>query len=133
MAYVNLGQVIYPVGSVYHSFNTISPASIFGGSWSALNNQFLLSSNGNINTTGGEWNHTLTAREIPDHKHAFAINIQHTDGETVSGEALTSGLQLGGRRRYFGVTHTTDDTAVGGEAHNNMPPYITCRIWKRTA
>lgn len=133
MAYVNLGQVIYPVGSVYHSFNTISPASIFGGSWSALNNQFLLSSNGKINTTGGEWNHTLTAREIPDHQHAFAINIQHGDGEIVSKEALTSGLQLGGRRRYFGVTHTTKETATGGGAHNNMPPYITCRIWQRIA
>lgn len=133
MAYVNLGQVMYPVGSVYHSFNTISPASIFGGSWSALNNQFLLPSDGNINTTGGEWNHTLTAREIPDHRHAFAINIQHVDGENVNDEALKSGLQRGGRKRYFGVTHTTDDTALGGEAHNNMPPYITCRIWKRTA
>lgn len=133
MAYVNLGQVMYPVGSVYHSFNTISPASIFGGSWSALNNQFLLSSNGNINTTGGERNHTLTAKEIPDHRHAFAINIQHSDGETVRGESLTSGLQVGGRRRYFGVTHTNDDTALMGRAHNNMPPYITCRIWKRTA
>lgn len=129
MAFVNLGQVIYPVGSVYHSFNTTSPASIFGGSWSALNNQFLLSSNGNINTTGGEWNHTLTAPEIPDHQHSFSINIQHVDGLTVSGEALTSGLQLGGRKRYYDVTSAN----TGGKAHNNMPPYITCRIWKRTA
>ena len=129
MAYVNLGQVMYPVGSVYHSFNTTSPASIFGGSWSALNGQFLLSSNNSIDTTGGEWNHTLSTNEIPSHTHDFFINIQHVDGQSVSGEALTSGLQQGGRRRYFGVTSAN----TGGGAHNNMPPYITCRIWRRTA
>lgn len=120
---------MYPVGSVYHAFNTISPASIFGGSWSALNNQFLLSSNGNINTTGGEWNHTLGVNEIPSHAHAFDVNIQHGDGPTVAGEALTSGLQVKGRRRY----HDTTAYQGGGAAHNNMPPYVTCRIWKRTA
>lgn len=79
MAYVNLGQVMYPVGSVYHSFNTTSPASIFGGSWSALNNQFLLSSNGNINTTGGEWNHTLNTNEMPNHTHQVYYTLAGTN------------------------------------------------------
>lgn len=31
MAYVNLGQVIYPVGSIYMSTKNISPGDIFGG------------------------------------------------------------------------------------------------------
>lgn len=51
MAYVNLGQVVYPVGSVYISYTSKSPASLFGGNWTAITGHFPYFNAGN--TTGG--------------------------------------------------------------------------------
>lgn len=51
MAYVNLGQVVYPVGSVYMSYTSTSPASLFGGNWAAITGHFPYFNNGT--STGG--------------------------------------------------------------------------------
>lgn len=48
MAYVNLGQVIYPVGSVYMSYTSTSPASLFGGNWTAITGHFPYFNNGTL-------------------------------------------------------------------------------------
>ena len=54
--FVNLLDIIYPVGSVYITFNTISPANTIGGTWELLKNVFLYSSADATGTTGGEKN-----------------------------------------------------------------------------
>lgn len=46
MVYVNLGQIIYPVGSVYMSYTSTSPASLFGGNWTAITGHFPYFNNG---------------------------------------------------------------------------------------
>lgn len=125
--FVNLMDVIYPVGSIYQSMNATSPASTIGGTWTKIKT-FLYGAD-TANKTGGEETHTLTVNEMPNHSHTVVINIQHIDGTSVAGESLTTKLQVGGRRRYF---DTTLDTG-GGKAHNNLPPYTTCFIWYRTA
>ena len=73
MAYVNLLQVIYPIGAIYQSTNATSPASIIGGTWSAIQNRFLVGAGGSykVNATGGETRHTLTVNEMPAHNHAW--------------------------------------------------------------
>ena len=35
-------DTVYPVGSVYTSVNSTSPASLFGGTWELIQNKFLL-------------------------------------------------------------------------------------------
>jgi microcystin-dependent protein len=125
--FVNLLDIVYPVGSIYHSMNATSPASTIGGTWTQLKT-FLYGST-TAKQTGGEATHTLTVDEMPAHAHTVSINIQHIDGYITSAESLTSGLQQGGRRRYFDTTSANG----GGQAHNNLPPYTTCFIWYRTA
>lgn len=123
---------IYPAGSIYLSVNSTSPASLFGGIWEQLKDRFLLGAGGSYSNgaTGGEKNHTLTTDEMPSHRHDYRINIQHGDGEEVSwGESLTSGLQVGGRRRYADFT----DYNGSNQPHNNMPPYLAVYMWKRVA
>lgn len=70
MAYINLGQVIYPVGAIYASANSTSPASLFGGSWTQITNAALRGATG-VGYTGSD-THTLTIKEIPSHRHVFS-------------------------------------------------------------
>lgn len=66
--YVNLLDIVYPVGSIYHSMNSTSPAASIGGTWTAIKT-FLLGST-TSGKTGGEEVHTLTINEMPAHSHA---------------------------------------------------------------
>ena len=119
---------IYPVGSIYQSTDSTSPASLFGGSWEQIQNMFLLGSGSRgVGTTGGEESHVLTVNEMPSHTHGgiywFSPNIN---------------VQGGGADSDFHALKTSDrsySTYAAGEdqAHNNMPPYVVVNIWRRTA
>lgn len=49
--WVNLMLQAYPVGALYLSFSSTSPASLFGGSWTAVSGYYLYAGNGT--GTGG--------------------------------------------------------------------------------
>lgn len=66
--YVNLLDIIYPVGSIYHSMDATSPADFIGGTWTKIKT-FLYGAD-TANQTGGEATHTLTVNEMPTHQHA---------------------------------------------------------------
>ncbi len=67
-----LVNLIYPVGSIYISVNSTSPATLFGGTWAQIQGQFLLGCNSayTAGSTGGEATHLLTAAETPAHTHS---------------------------------------------------------------
>lgn len=68
MSYINLGQVVYPVGSIYMSYTGTSPASLFGGNWTAITGRFLYCNNGI--STGGANSRTYNF----NHNHAMTMN-----------------------------------------------------------
>lgn len=121
-------QSAYPVGSIYMSMEPTSPASFIGGTWERIQGKFLLGADSTYTagSTGGEVTHTLTVDEMPSHAHPMnAVN----PGLSPSGT---------GTDMDYGVVHanleTYSSTAVGGgKPHNNMPPYLSVYIWKRTA
>ena len=53
--YVNLLDIVYPVGSVYITFSDVSPVDSIGGSWEKIDGKFLQSSSetDSLNSTGG--------------------------------------------------------------------------------
>lgn len=124
-------DLIYPVGSIYMSVNSTNPSTLFGGTWEQIKDKFLLScgdtySNG---STGGEATHTLTVDEIPSHNHNLAL-LGHTysngggtdtNARIVDKDSTDTGF-------YQGYTSSVG----GGNAHNNMPPYLAVYVWKRT-
>ena len=116
--------MVYPVGSIYISVNSTSPASLFGGTWEILNDVFLLAagSYANAGTFGGEATHTLTVDEMPAHSHSVPNMSGYDTGTEWVGQNGTAALQ-------------TRSTAIsgGGAAHNNMPPYMAVYMWKRVA
>ena len=126
-----LVNLIYPVGSIYMSVNSTSPATLFGGTWTQLKDRFLLGAGSTYSNgaTGGSATHTLKISEMPKHSHR---QVGHT---SPSGTTYV-GLQM----KYMSSINTANTTPVdqaektGGDgAHNNMPPYLVVYMWKRTA
>lgn len=132
-------QAVYPVGAIYLSTAVTSPATLFGGTWERLKDRFLLGA-GDIYTagyTGGAATHTLAESEMPKHFHGI-IKYQES-GSTIDTSKFPSwAMQVKIDSINNVSTPTTGTTGgtgyVGGsQAHNNMPPYLTVYMWKRTA
>ena len=126
-------DAIYPVGSIYMSVESASPASLFGGTWEQITDRFLLAAGGNYDvlSTGGEAEHTLTVDEMPEHCHdpnmigwggSTPVTVSY-DGDYVvydpEDEAHVEEVHLG--------------KAGGNQPHNNMPPYLAVYMWKRVS
>lgn len=140
MAYVNLIDLVYPVGAVYISYKSDNPVSLFGGSWTAITGRFLYMNAGT--GTGGENTHKLTISEMPSHNHYAnpTVVIWYPDGQPNFGnQQLTSYWNgcVNGQNSpdSYGEGKLSFYTSnVGsGEAHNNMPAYQTLYAWRRTA
>ena len=145
-------DLVYPIGSIYMSVNSTNPASLIGGTWVAWGSGRVPvgvnTSDSNFNSvekTGGAKTHTLTTTEMPSHTHkqnAHSHSIRYKD---FAGMSATTGGWIVLRRNESGdgydgtdsdgaiSTTATNQNTGGGGAHNNLQPYITCYMWKRTA
>lgn len=135
----SLWDQIYPVGSIYLSVNATNPSVLFGGTWEQIKGKFLVgvdSSDTDFETsgkTGGEKTHTLTVEEMPSHSHDMddAIYGNYKNRLGIRGDGggdknlVPTMIQTDGYSKYL-PTNTG-----GGQAHNNMPPYLAVYMWKR--
>ena len=121
---------LYPVGAVYISVNSTSPASLFGGTWESIGGRFLLGAGDSYaaGSTGGEATHKLTVNEMPSHTHAIYRNVG-VDDNNFSGH-IANRVAANDSSDDNKQTVTSDATG-GGAAHNNMPPYLAVYMWKR--
>lgn len=153
-------DTIYPIGSIYMSINDINPKVYYGGEWERIEDKFLLACgtkhpNG---STGGEEKHTLTKDEMPSHTHtqnnhnhdfgpdstykvprthndnwgySSPMNITHTSGSNywVYSTSNRDGIA---EISNTASTTATNQNAGGGQAHNNMPPFLAVYMWVRT-
>lgn len=120
-------DMVYPVGSVYVSVNATNPSALFGGKWEQIKDRFLLSAGDTYKAgaTGGEATHVLTVDEMPRHNHSI-------DNLNASGSTTPYMTVQAQEKKGYGGNVQTFFTG-GGQAHNNMPPYIVVYIWQRTA
>ena len=119
----------YPVGSIYMSVNSTNPHSLFGGTWVQIKDRFLLAAGTTYKAgaTGGEATHTLTVDEIPNHQHV--LWYPNEGGE----QSAAIGYPEAGSKNTWYAEASKTGGAGGGAAHNNMPPYLSVYVWKRTA
>lgn len=121
-------DLVYPVGSVYVAYNSTTPATRFGGTWTAITGRFPYFNAGT--NTGGANTVTLTVDQMPSHKHITNCRVQWYNYTSwgIYASWAESGTNLGMDRE----TVNTNETG-GGKAHNNMPAYQTLYAWRRTA
>ncbi len=151
----------YPVGAYYISSNSTSPATLFGGTWTRINNEFLYcmgdnakkpddaSSNLSVGGTGGSATHkhttgdcTLTIEQIPPHNHVIGHYgwfgcASANQKLCLSRDAYmddgfnTSGFQCNDAGGKDGVTQAHNHGDTG--TSSNIPPYVAVYCWRRTA
>lgn len=122
----------YPVGSIYMSYASTSPASLFGGTWTPIWNRFLVGAGDDytLGATGGASTVALNVSQMPTHTHT--ISLARSEGPLAS---WTTGSAIG---RYSSDPGGTPFAMVTGQngssqAHENRPPYFAVYMWRRTA
>lgn len=120
MAWINISEVLYPVGTIYETTSSTSPSELFGGTWSLIDDVFLLGA-GNAYTvkqTGGEATHTLTKNEMPSHTHDWRGILG--DSTCTSGSYTVA---------LFGSDYATSliNSGKGPQSAGGGHPIIICR------
>ena len=117
----------FPVGFIYFSMSDVNPGTIFGGTWKRIKDKFILCAGDNylVGSTGGESQHTLTISEMPSHNHPLSYRTDTSISTGSSGQWTTDP----GTHPYY--SNSGIDYKGGGQAHNNMPPYIAVYVWRR--
>ena len=124
-------DLVYPVGSIYMSTNNVGPQELFGGTWEQIEDRFLLAAGSTYSagSTGGEASHKLTVDELPNY------NLSQ-GGSYRKGACLAqtyNGIQLSESTNDGAIPSLGVNSKGKDKAHNNMPPYLTVYVWKRTA
>lgn len=136
-------QRMYPIGSIYFSAVGTNPSELFGfGTWQAwgagrvpVGVDASQTEFNAVEKTGGEKAHALTINEMPSHTHEISYRpigdpsddpfaLFKSDGG-ITGTYNSPGTELS-------QDALEAKAAGGGQAHNNLQPYITCYMWKRT-
>lgn len=146
-------DLIYPVGSIYMSVDPRNPHELIGGTWVAWGEGKVPVGVDSSDTDfdeagkmGGEKTHALSVSEMPSHKHGGYVNSGRYAGtpyfkteqgalaDTAAAGSDMPALKPGLGSSYTGAYGQLETLSVGSSnAHNNLQPYITCYMWKRTA
>lgn len=152
MSWISLLDVIYPVGSLYMSISSISPASIVGGTWSAVTAGATLLAAGSgfaSNSYGG--NLQIQRNQMPSHKHyidgrsephtnpagnAYVTLMPSWTTDEIGRIAFTSSSS--GRYTVMASTdanqiNNVSQTALDGDGEDYHPYGYNIYIWVRTA
>lgn len=123
-------DLIHPIGSLYISVDSTSPATLFGGTWQQITSDAYLkivtSNGGDLGGTAS--NHKIPIDSMPSHNHyikSFSGTTQWAIGNLWSRAAdSSSGNTEGGQNNY---------TANTGGSQPYYPYYLGVYVWKRTA
>ena len=107
----NIGLLAYPVGAIYISTTSTSPATLFGGTWTQLSaGQFLIaagSSDYKAGDTGGSTSHSHT---VSSHSHTMS----HTHGIASHSHTMAHTHTLSHTHTVASHTHTMAHTHTYG-------------------
>lgn len=138
-SWVNLLDIIYPVDSLYMSFNSSSPASFMTGTWEQITDRFLYCSNlGGVQ--GGESSHSHAL----DNGGALIDTLESNNwlniGSTANSDLLGTFTPVHKTAYLVSEVNTSSETAFhpikltgNSNEEQTLPPYLTIYAWKRIA
>jgi len=144
-----LFDLVYPVGAIYMSVNTTSPATLFGGTWEQIEGRFLLAS-GDLKDSQDTTIASYTLGDTDGDKDAIVVTHNHkpygetnfvetTVGVSVDSATRTASTDSSGVHYWKSSgTGTVDAHSVTADSGSsgtdkNMPPYLVVNVWKRVA
>lgn len=145
MAWINILETFYPVGSIYISTVSTSPANFIGGTWTAISGAVIRGIGPEDESVGyiGADTHTLSIAETPSHGHGFHTSVNGTQKPYRSNVVTAGGygwtnVFLGADTIDISTTDRMNNSSgtqlVGGdEPHTNIQRSYNCYIWYRTA
>ena len=143
------GLSMYPVGAIYVSTKSTSPASFIGGSWERIKDKFLLAAGDTYaaGSTGGSKTHTHTTENMWADIYAFSDTSQarqfgilglkakqHSSTEVNFTYYIQDNNTLA-RTTPSSTTANTYGTSIGGktDSTSTLPPYMTVYAWQRVS
>lgn len=143
---------IYAVGSIFVSTNPANPATYLGfGTWVEFGAGRVPVG---VDTgdpdfdaaekTGGAKTVTLAEAELPAHSHGVTdpghTHVENSNNTTTgplrgwgAPDTSTNTSTATGYSTAPATTGISIQNTGGGQAHNNMPPFIAVHLWLRTA
>ena len=126
----------YPVGAYYMRSDSTSPAVLFGGTWTQIQNRFIYAAGSgySVNSTGGSATKTLVTDNIPSHTHSCgsAGSHTHTRGSMeITGyhDAGDDDSSYSGGAFYFSSRTTTHNVQQYGGESNVVVNFKASRSW----
>lgn len=115
-------DLVYPIGSIYMTTSTVSPAVLFGGTWERIKGRCIVGVDENdtdfatVSKTGG-------SKYLQKHRHETNYGTSSSSASYGSGFVYT-----GVAGHNSAMVH---DTGTGDSG--NLQPYYTAFIWRRMA
>lgn len=145
--FINLLEVIYPVGSIYCSENNISPATLFGGTWSQIKGAVLAATGANSFANAGSSGGSLKIKDyhLPEHIHEVRVASDSLSTGSVNDNYVgmwTTNAASGSEWKLasFGSTgaskwaYAADLAAISGNKNRDFIPYhYSINVWVRTS
>jgi len=148
----SLINAIYPVGAIFSSTVNVSPASLFGGTWTSLQGMVLMAEDGTSGYVAGNTGGSKDAVNV-SHTHAdtFAVDSDGAHTHDVDYDTIISGstTALTGRNDTSTPENESKTTSSAGDhthglsgsvasagvsgTNANMPPYLAVYMWERAA
>lgn len=140
-------DALYPVGSIYISFNSTMPATLTTGrTWAAVTEGYVLktvtSGTGGATTAAGNTGSTaININQMPSHTHGFYSSSSHgfaslnTDKDRQGTGIRFATSSTSGAVCWAGYAATTASKG-GDQGHTHtagMPANVAVYMWKRTA
>lgn len=138
---------LYPVGCIYQSASSTSPASFLGGTWERIKDTFILAAGDTYaaGSTGGEAQHALSQAELPNLHGEISMHSEDENKASnlyrMSGVFDKSEIWPNGAWEKSAIPEGTGAQSIkkiifdagANQSHNNMPPYLAAYIWRRIA
>lgn len=128
--------LMHPVGSLYPSDNSTSPAELYGGTWERIEGRFIMGASDTYpaGSTGGEAAVALTEENNGPHTHTFEKLVTGASDTHPEGNTVQRGHGGNGSNNVLKYPENFQLSTSGkGKPHNNIPPYYSMYIWRRVA